>query len=110
MFGTSIPSRRDLEEWKRELSAEKAVSDAMIDLMLLADAPERVKVELQLIKQYGNISDAAETIVEIFTIKAPSDKRSELLEAQKAACDYLEIVADGLKQYLEEAIKITQSN
>lgn len=91
----------------RKLEAKKSLSDAMLDLMLLA-APEEHKTELLIMKEYTNIATSAQSLVEAFALNTPGDLTPELIEAQKAVLDYMGTVAEGLKQYYEEALKITQ--
>lgn len=113
MFGTSIPPlgredlHRDMENMSRKLEAKKSLGDALLDLMLLT-APEERKTELLIMKEYNNIASSAQSLVEAFALNTPGDLTPELIEAQKAVLDYMGTVAEGLKQYYEEALKVTQ--
>ena len=113
MFGTSIPPlgredlHRDMENMSRKLEAKKSLGDALLDLMLLT-APEERKTELLIMKEYNNIVSSAQSLVEAFALNTPGDLTPELIEAQKAVLDYMGTVAEGLKQYYDEALKVTQ--
>lgn len=92
------------------MKAKEAFGDAIIELMLCANVPEERKVELQIVKRFNELLKAAKNLVDEFTIKTlDGEKTPELFEAQKAVRDYMGTVAEGLKEYLAEAIKIKQS-
>lgn len=118
MFRTSIPPLgfegmdRDIEAMKSKMKAKEAMSDLLLDMMLNADVPEECKVEMEIIKQFTEISKASKRLVESFALETTADKNNrtpELLEAQKAVRDYLAMTADDLKRYYAEAIKVKQS-
>lgn len=116
MFRTSIPPLgfedmdRDIKAMESRMKAKEAFGDAIIELMLCANVPEERKVELQIMKQFNELSKAAKNLMDEFTIKTlGSDKTPEIFEAQKAVRDYMGTVAEGLKEYLAEAVKIKQS-
>lgn len=101
---------RDIKAMESRMKAKEAFGDAIIELMLCANVPEERKVELQIMKQFNELSKAAKNLVDEFTIKTlGSDKTPEIFEAQKAVRDYLAMTADDLKRYYAEAIKVKQS-
>lgn len=113
MFGTSIPPlgnedlQREMKAAEIKMKAKEAMFDAVFDLML-CDAPEDCKAEIEIMKQHSELEKSARAIIRKFAIDTPTEKTPELIEAQKAVRDYLKDVTDGLKQYFDEAVKLLE--
>ena len=103
----------EIKSAKSTMEAREAMTDLLLDMVLRADVPEECKIEMEILKQFTEVSKASKRLVESFALEtsADSSKRTpELLEAQKAVRDYLAMTADDLKRYYAEAIKVKQSN
>lgn len=102
----------EIKSAKSTMEAREAITDLLLDMVLRADVPEECKIEMEILKQFTEVSKASKRLVESFALEtsADSSKRTpELLEAQKAVRDYLAMTADDLKRYYAEAIKVKQS-
>ena len=98
----------DVENMHKRMEAKRDLGDALLDLMLHTVVPDDRKAELEIMKEYSNITRSAQALVESFAINTPKDLTPELIEMQKAVRDYMATVAEGLKQYHDEAVKLKE--
>lgn len=102
MFETTKLS--ELEKNRAKTEGERAVLDALLDMMLEA-APDDKKAELTVVKMQGEVCTNSRKLAEAFTVEAPDDPSPAFIEAQKGVAEYLTDVANGIKEYYEMVLE-----